>query len=224
MRTRRLQGGNARNTKENAKKNKIDNIEFIAGDVEKLKEAFLDIRVPGRSELVSNKKDLYIEIGMGKGDFIIQNALTYPNINFIGIEKYSSVLARAVQKLENQDIPNLKLIRMDAKDIEEVFSKEVSRIYLNFSDPWPKKRQAKRRLTSEDFLRRYDSIFKNTKEIIFKTDNMGLFEFSIESLSNILVRPSLQSMTPSISASTSIISISTVVVAPSAFISTFFRG
>ena len=134
-------------------------------------------------ELFSNKNDLFIEIGMGKGDFIIQNALTYPNVNFIGIEKYSSVLARAVQKLENQDIPNLKLIRMDAKDIEEVFSKEVSRIYLNFSDPWPKKRQAKRRLTSEDFLRRYDSIFKNTKEIIFKTDNMGLFEFSIESLS-----------------------------------------
>ena len=131
----------------------------------------------------SNKNDIYIEIGMGKGDFIIKNALSYPNINFIGIEKYSSVLARAVQKLEGQEISNLKLIRMDAKEIEDVFSNEVSRIYLNFSDPWPKKRQAKRRLTSEDFLKRYENIFKGSKEIILKTDNMGLFEFSIESLS-----------------------------------------
>ena len=133
--------------------------------------------------LFNNDNELYIEIGMGKGDFIINNALTYPNINFIGIEKYSSVLARAVQKLEDKEIPNLKFIRMDAKDIEEVFYKEVSRIYLNFSDPWPKKRQAKRRLTSENFLKKYENIFKGQKEIIMKTDNASLFEFSLESLS-----------------------------------------
>ncbi len=135
------------------------------------------------SKLFGNNHKIYIEIGMGKGTFLIENAKTYPDINFIGIEKYSSVLARAAQKLEVEELPNIKLIRMDAKDIEEVFSKEVSRIYLNFSDPWPKKRQYKRRLTSETFLNRYDNIFKKEKEIIMKTDNMNLFEFSLEELS-----------------------------------------
>ena len=135
------------------------------------------------NKLFGNNHKLYIEIGMGKGTFLLENAKTYPDINFIGIEKYSSVLARAAQKLEVEELPNIKLIRMDAKDIEEIFSKEVSRIYLNFSDPWPKKRQYKRRLTSEAFLNRYDSIFKDEKEIIMKTDNMNLFEFSLEELS-----------------------------------------
>ena len=153
----------------------LNNTNYLIEDEKKYKGKW--------KSLFSNKNEIFIEIGMGKGDFIINNALTYPNINFIGIEKYSSVLARAVQKLENNDIPNLKLIRMDAKDIEEVFSKEVSRIYLNFSDPWPKKRQAKRRLTSIEFLKRYESIFKGEKEIYLKTDNMSLFEFSLESLS-----------------------------------------
>ena len=134
-------------------------------------------------KVFGNKNKIYIEIGMGKGNFLIENAKTYPNINFIGIEKYSSVLARAIQKLDEEELPNLKVIRMDAKEIEEVFSKEISRIYLNFSDPWPKKRQAKRRLTSEVFLKKYDSIFKKSKEIIMKTDNMGLFEYSLEELS-----------------------------------------
>ena len=134
-------------------------------------------------KVFGNKNKIYIEIGMGKGNFLIENAKTYPNINFIGIEKYSSVLARAIQKLNEEELTNIKVIRMDAKEIEEVFSKEVWRIYLNFSDPWPKKRQAKRRLTSEVFLKKYDSIFKESKEIIMKTDNMGLFEYSLEELS-----------------------------------------
>ena len=134
-------------------------------------------------EVFNNDNPIHIEIGMGKGDFIIENALTYPNINFIGIEKYSSVLARAIEKLNDKDIPNLRLIRMDANFIEEVFNNEVDVIYLNFSDPWPKKRTAKRRLTSDNFLEKYKSIFKKDNIIIMKTDNMNLFEYSLESLS-----------------------------------------
>lgn len=133
----------------------------------------------------SNDNPIYIEIGMGKGGFILKNALSYPNINFIGIEKYDSVIARAIEKIEGLDeIPsNLKIIRMDAKEIEEVFNKEIDRIYLNFSDPWPKKRHSERRLTSTSFLKKYDLIFKNTCEIVMKTDNIELFQYSLESLS-----------------------------------------
>ena len=133
--------------------------------------------------LFNNDNPIYIEIGMGKGDFIIGNALNNPNINYIGIEKYDSVMARAIEKIKD-DIPNLRLVRMDAKDIENVFYKEVDRIYLNFSDPWPKKRHAERRLTSNTFLKKYDSIFRNDMEIQMKTDNVSLFEFSLVSLSN----------------------------------------
>jgi len=133
-------------------------------------------------KLFNNNNDIYIEIGMGKGDFIIENALKYPNINFIGIEKYDSVLIRAVQKSNELELSNLKLIRMDAEEIEDIFDKEIDLIYLNFSDPWPKDRHAKRRLTSERFLKRYDNIFKNTKKIIMKTDNDDLFKYSLESL------------------------------------------
>ena len=133
--------------------------------------------------LFGNNNPIYIEIGMGKGDFIIGNALNNPNINYIGIEKYDSVMARAIEKIKD-DIPNLRLVRMDAKDIENVFYKEVDRVYLNFSDPWPKKRHAERRLTSNTFLKKYDSIFRNNMEIQMKTDNISLFEFSLVSLSN----------------------------------------
>lgn len=132
--------------------------------------------------LFSNKKDIYVEIGIGKGKFIIEHAKKFPNVNFIGIEKFDSVLARALEKLETK-LPNLYIIRLDAKDIAEVFDHEISRIYLNFSDPWPKKRHAKRRLTAHEFLKRYDSVFCGEKIIYLRTDNMGLFEFSLESLS-----------------------------------------
>lgn len=128
--------------------------------------------------LFNNNNPIHLEIGMGKGDFIINMALKYPNINFIGIEKFDSVIVRAIEKV-NEDIPNLKLIRMDAKDIEEVFYKEIDILYLNFSDPWPKKRHENRRLTSINFLKKYDNIFKNSKSIIMKTDNRKLFEFSL---------------------------------------------
>ena len=132
----------------------------------------------------NNNNPINIEIGMGKGDFIIGMAKKYPNINFIGVEKYESVLVRAIEKLEGINLPNLKLIRMDAINIDKVFKKEINTIYLNFSDPWPKKRHAKRRLTSNIFLNLYDSIFKYNPHIIQKTDNILLFASSIESLSN----------------------------------------
>ena len=133
--------------------------------------------------IFNNDNEIHIEIGMGKGDFIIGMAKKYPNINFIGIEKYESVMVRAIEKLEDINLPNLKLIRMDAIEITEVFNKEINTIYLNFSDPWPKKRHAKRRLTSEVFLSLYDKVFISTPHIIQKTDNIGLFSYSIESLS-----------------------------------------
>ena len=136
------------------------------------------------SKVFNNNNPIEIEIGMGKGDFIIGMAKLHPNINFIGIEMYDSVIVRAVQKLENEEISNLKLIRMDAGNIEDVFYKEIDKIYLNFSDPWPKDRHEKRRLTSQVFLKKYDDIFKNNKTIIQKTDNEKLFLYSIESLEN----------------------------------------
>ena len=135
------------------------------------------------NKLFSNNQPLHIEIGMGKGNFIIDMALKHPDINFIGIERYESVLVRALEKLNDKDIPNLKFICMDAIKIGDVFDHEVDCIYLNFSDPWPKKRHAKRRLTSSVFLPLYDMVFKGDCLIIQKTDNVSLFESSIVSLS-----------------------------------------
>ncbi len=135
-------------------------------------------------KLFQNSNEIHLEIGMGKGQFIIEMAKKYPNINFIGIEMFDSVIVRAVQKLEEMQIPNLKLIRFDATEINEIFDKEIDTIYLNFSDPWPKNRHEHRRLTSARFLKRYDSIFKGKKHIIQKTDNRKLFEFSIMEYTN----------------------------------------
>ena len=135
-------------------------------------------------KVFNNNNPIYIEIGIGKGKFIVENAIKYPNINFIGIEKYDSVLVRAIQKSNDLELNNLKLVRMDAERIEEIFDHEVDQIYLNFSDPWPKDRHYKRRLTSYVFLDKYEHIFKNNKYIIMKTDNIDLFNFSLESLTN----------------------------------------
>ena len=134
-------------------------------------------------DLFNNINPIHLEIGMGKGDFIIDMAMKNPNINFIGLEKYSSVIARAVKKLDGVNLPNLKLLNIDALNLEEYFDREISLIYLNFSDPWPKKRCAKRRLTSNVFLNIYDKIFRDKCEILMKTDNTLLFESSIVSLS-----------------------------------------
>ena len=131
------------------------------------------------NKVFNNNNPIKIEIGMGKGNFIINNAIKYPDINFIGIEKYDSVLVRGIEKLEDKDLPNLRIIMMDAKEIEEVFDHEIDTLYLNFSDTWHKKRHTLRRLTSPIFLELYDNIFKNDKVIIQKTDNRKLFEYSL---------------------------------------------
>ena len=133
-------------------------------------------------EVFKNENPIHIEIGMGKGKFIINMAKTYPNINFIGIEKYDSVMVKALNILDEEEkIPNLKLVLTDANDIEEVFKNDVDRIYLNFSDPWPKSKHEKRRLTSKNFLEKYDNVFKGKKEIFQKTDNFDFFEYSRKS-------------------------------------------
>lgn len=136
------------------------------------------------NKLFQNNNPIYIEIGMGKGQFIIENAKRYPDINFIGIEKFDSIIALALKKIEKEELPNLRVIRMDANIIEKVFHKEVDKIFLNFSDPWPKKRHISRRLTSEIFLEKYDNVFKREKIIEMKTDNRNLFEYSLVSLTN----------------------------------------
>ena len=133
------------------------------------------------NKLFNNDNKIEIEVGTGKGKFIISKAIKNPNINYIGIEKYDSPLVSAVKKLENLELNNLKLICFDAFNIENIFDKEVYKIYLNFSDPWPKKRHEKRRLSSKIFLEKYDNIFKNNKRIEMKTDNDDLFEYSMES-------------------------------------------
>ena len=133
------------------------------------------------SEVFGNDHPLRLEVGMGKGQFIMELARQNPGINYIGIEMYSSVLIRALQKMAEEELPNLKFLRIDARTLPECFAKdEVDRIYLNFSDPWPKDRHAKRRLTSRQFFARYDQILKKEGHLEFKTDNQDLFTFSLE--------------------------------------------
>ena len=136
----------------------------------------------GRWHLIfGNENPIHIEIGMGKGQFIMKLAKEHPDINYIGIERYSSVLLRALQKMEIEPLPNIRFLCMDASIITEVFDKEeVAKIYLNFSDPWPKERHAKRRLTSREFFERYDKILAGNGVVEFKTDNDDLFAFSME--------------------------------------------
>jgi tRNA (guanine-N7-)-methyltransferase len=134
-------------------------------------------------DVFPSSQPLHIEIGMGKGRFLMELAAAHPDINYIGVERYSSVLLRALQKMELNPLPNLKFICMDATEITEVFDTgEVARIYLNFSDPWPKDRHAKRRLTSRQFFARYDQILTKDGHVEFKTDNQELFTFSLEEI------------------------------------------
>ena len=137
-------------------------------------------------QVFGNKNPVYIEIGMGKGRFILDMAKKYPDINFVGIERYSSVLLRAVEKYDTEEyreLTNVRFVCMDARNITDVFAPgEVGKIYLNFSDPWPKARHAKRRLTSTEFLERYEQILPEEGTIEFKTDNTELFNFSLEQI------------------------------------------
>ena len=152
----------------------IENSPLVIKEAEKTRGYWKD--------LFGNDNPIHIEVGMGKGKFLMELARLNPEINYIGIEKYSSVLVRAVEKKQQiEGIDNLYFIRFDADFICDIFDKdEISRIYLNFSDPWPKDRHAKRRLTSRQFLARYDQFLKEDGEVIFKTDNKGLFDFSLE--------------------------------------------
>lgn len=160
----------------------------ITGSREMIAESRFVVHEPqeykGRwSELFGNDHPLQIEIGMGKGRFIMDLARMHPEINYVGIEKYSSVLLRGIQKMETDPLPNLYFVRMEAEEIADVFGREeVERIYLNFSDPWPKDRHAKRRLPSREFLKRYDEILVRDGVIEFKTDNQDLFRFALEEI------------------------------------------
>lgn len=133
------------------------------------------------NKIFGNNNPIELEIGMGKGDFLIKKASLNPNINYIGLEKYDSVLFFAIKKLNETNLSNIKIINEDAVNICDIFGKEINKIYLNFSDPWPKKRHAKRRLTFETYLKMYDNIFKEKSDIEMKTDNDDLFEYSLES-------------------------------------------
>lgn len=136
------------------------------------------------TEWFSKKQPLYIEVGSGMGRFITEMAQRYPEVNFVGIERDKNVIIRIVEKVIEQNISNLRLLTTDAQHLQEFFRNgEVDRVYLNFSDPWPKKRHAKRRLTHPNFLTHYKEILNDDGEIHFKTDNQHLFEFSIESMS-----------------------------------------
>lgn len=135
-------------------------------------------------EAFEKDQPLHIEVGTGKGQFITGMAKANPDINYIGIELYVSVVVAALDRLIEADLPNLKLLQVNAADLDKYFTKnDVDRVYLNFSDPWPKARHEKRRLTYKDFLKRYEDILVDGGEIHFKTDNQGLFEYSLTSFS-----------------------------------------
>ncbi|MDQ0233669.1 tRNA (guanosine(46)-N7)-methyltransferase TrmB [Metabacillus malikii] len=136
------------------------------------------------NELFGNDNPIHIEVGTGKGQFIVGMAQQNPEINYIGIELFDSVIVAALQKVVDLQLPNLKLLNVNAKDLAEFFDvEEIDRVYLNFSDPWPKTRHIKRRLTYKSFLALYEKILKKGGEIHFKTDNQGLFEYSLISFS-----------------------------------------
>ena len=156
------------------KKEIMDNSSYLVKDPTEYKGKW--------KELFNNNNPIYIEIGMGKGQFIINNALKYSDINFIGIEKYDSVIAKGLQKIP-EGLNNLAMVRWDALGIEDIFDHEIDRIYLNFSDPWPKKRHNLRRLSSRVFLEKYENIFKSSKIIEMRTDNRDLFQYSLVSFS-----------------------------------------
>lgn len=137
----------------------------------------------GWAGLFGNDHPIHIEVGMGKGRFIMELARQNPDINYVGIERYSSVLLRAVEKLDGLEAGNLRFLWLDAGELSDIFAPgEVDKIYLNFSDPWPKERHAKRRLTSPRFMGVYDQILREDGRVEFKTDNRVLFDYSLESI------------------------------------------
>ncbi len=153
----------------------IENSPYVIKEAEKTRGLWKD--------LFGNDHPIHVEIGMGKGRFLMTMAEQNPEINYVGIERYTSVLLRAVQKIEEKPLPNLVFLCIDAADIELVFGEqEIDKIYLNFSDPWPKDRHAQRRLPSARFLARFDHVLKKDGDLEFKTDNRGLFDFAVSEL------------------------------------------
>lgn len=153
----------------------VANDRYVITEPEKLKGAW-------RNQF-GNDNPIHLEIGSGKGKFLMELAASNPNINYVGLEKYSSVLLRALERLREIEIDNLHFVRFDAEYLTSIFATdEIERIYLNFSDPWPKDRHAKRRLTSRQFLGKYNQCLQKEGEVIFKTDNRTLFDFSIEEI------------------------------------------
>ena len=157
-------------------------LKHIKGSEEKVSLSKVVIKNPEQykgkwKSVFNNKNKIYLEIGMGKGSFLIEHARRNKKVNYIGFEKYPSVLLNALETIENENLTNIKIICADAYKVDEIFYKEISKLYLNFSDPWPKKRHIKRRLTSDVFLKKYNSIFKGLKVIEQKTDNDELFNF-----------------------------------------------
>lgn len=151
----------------------IENYSFVIKHPEEYKEKW--------KEVFQNTNPIHMEIGMGKGKFLMELAERNPQINYLGVERYSSVLLRALQKHQETELTNLYFLCLDAALVEDMFGcGEIAKIYLNFSDPWPKDRHARRRLTSREFLDRFDKILSAQGKLEFKTDNRGLFEFSLE--------------------------------------------
>ncbi len=150
--------------------------QYVLQDAEELKGEW--------KKLFGNNNPIHIEIGMGKGQFIVELARSNPDINFIGIERQSSVIVTALEKQVEADLPNLKFLHENGQDLTDYFKDgEVDRIYLTFSDPWPKNRHEKRRLTYKTFLKVYETLLSDEGELHFKTDNRGLFEYSLVSFS-----------------------------------------
>jgi tRNA (guanine-N7-)-methyltransferase len=153
----------------------VVNDKFVITEPEKLKGSW--------STRFGNDNPIHLEIGTGKGRFLMELAKRNPSINYVGIEKYSSVLFRALERARETELDNLHFLRFDAEYLTNIFSNnEIERIYLNFSDPWPKDRHAKRRLMSRQFLGKYDQCLHKNGEVIFKTDNRILFDFSVEEI------------------------------------------
>ncbi len=160
----------------------VKNKEEFMNNSSYLLKNYLDYK--GRwNSLFNNNNPIYIEIGMGKGKFIIENAIKFPDINFIGIEKFDNIVVKCLKKIPD-NLNNLIIIRANALDIDNIFGKEVSKIYLNFSDPWPKNRHVLRRLTSKIFLDKYKNILIDDATIEMRTDNRELFQYSLVSLSS----------------------------------------
>ena len=161
-------------------------LRHIPGAEKQIEESTFVIQEPEQkkgcwAEVFGNGNPIHIEVGMGKGKFLMELAQQNPDINYVGIEMYSSVLLKAIQKRETLELTNICFMCVDARKLADIFKKgEVAKIYLNFSDPWPKDRHAKRRLTSRQFFARYDQILKKEGHLEFKTDNQDLFTFSLE--------------------------------------------